>query len=180
MKEKKYKKVFKRGISITGKILIALFDFCEDISFIHSHPYLSMAMGTEMARDYLAESRRTIRYAYRRLKRRGYIKEKKQGEKIIWQLTNDGKIAALKIAMQFQNKTRKDGKFYIVSYDIPVAARATRSFFRHTLKLIGLKYLQHSVWYTNKEIVSDLTQLLSLLRIKKWVKLLIAETVPFK
>lgn len=110
--------------------------------------------------------------AIRRLKNKDFIKEiKTDDQKIILKLTIAGKNFLGK------DEERWDGKWRIVSFDIPEQKRVLRNLFRRNLKKWGFKYLHKSVWISKRNIYQKLTDYIKELKIEPWVTVIEADKV---
>ncbi len=96
------------------------------------------------------------------LKRRGYLKEtKKDNEKRIC-LTQKGleEIAKYKIKLKSE-KMKWDGKWRIISWDVPEEARNDRNYLRRKLHWLGFKELQKSLWVFPYDIKDEVKELMN-------------------
>ncbi|PIS07668.1 hypothetical protein COT78_02390 [Candidatus Berkelbacteria bacterium CG10_big_fil_rev_8_21_14_0_10_43_13] len=88
-----------------------------------------------------------ISHIFSNLKNRGYIEVKKHNGQESVVFTNKAKLAVIdKIA----ERSDVDNKYYIVSFDIPERMRIDRNKFRRTIKRLGFRQIQKSLWVTNK------------------------------
>jgi len=63
-----------------------MFELVDDMNFLRSHQSLCLAMSVGEARAYMAEIeeyRKEHRHAFRRLKKRGWIEERKIGGRML-------------------------------------------------------------------------------------------------
>jgi len=165
----------------TGKVLLAIFDWYDDVLFAKAHQSLTYRMSVKEARAYLEEIEEYRRRAIlRRMKQNGWIEEKKINDKVIWKLTKDGRIAALQLIIARTTEMLTDKKKVIVTFDFPIRANTSRDHFRRTLERSGFSFSQRSVWVTNKDVRHDLTHLIGRLKIKRWVKIFEAKEIPLK
>jgi len=167
------KKIAWKTLTITGKILMAVFGVLEEMESARHHFGNERAFENEGVRGYLAESRRTHRYAFARLRKRGYIADRKIGARVVTKLTTDGTIAALELAVAHTVKKLPNGQRCLIAYDIPVAAHKTRMVFRYALRKMGFTYLQHSLWRTDRDVIHLMERYVTLLDIKRWVKVFV-------
>jgi DNA-binding transcriptional regulator PaaX len=89
---------------------------------------------------YIPGDPRRIKTNVRSLERSGYVKISRQINGI--EITNKGRIKLL------ENSTDKlvDGKWRMLSFDIPEKLRKKRDQFRRSIKRIGYKKVQKSLW----------------------------------
>ncbi len=82
-------------------------------------------------------------------KKSGYIEiiETTAGESI--QFTNKAKLA---IIDRLAKKTKNDNEFRFVSFDIPETLRRNRNQFCRSIKRMGFKQIQKSLWVSNKNL----------------------------
>ncbi len=111
---------------------------------------------------------RAIRYA----KQQGWLtfKETKKGVKVA--LTESGKIKWQKIILSeplFQK--RWDSKWRLVIFDIPTNKKQNAEAFRKSLKKLGLKQLQKSIWVTPYKCQTQVAYLRQEYEIKKYVRI---------
>ncbi|HOX41143.1 MAG TPA: hypothetical protein PK263_03040 [bacterium] len=90
------------------------------------------------------------------LKQRGYVEIDKvpKGESI--KFTTKGKI---KVLETFSEKSERDGNFRFLSFDIPESFKLKRNQFRRSIKRLGFKQVQKSLWVCDRN-VGDLVDLL--------------------
>ena len=105
-----------------------------------------------------------------RLKENKWIKERKEGERVEYELTNNGRIAALGIVISQTNSFLPDGEWCLVVFDFPEAARRSRQFFRRLIKSFGFIGIQLSVWRSKKNVLREIRELVALLKIGRWVQ----------
>lgn len=130
--------------------IVLIFNAAESIGASIKHSELGRYFGQSTS-DLDISNRQISRMVYD-LKRRNYI-EISDGDSV--RLTNKAKI---KIIDQIAGMETEDGKFRLVSFDIPETKRANRNNFRRAIKRIGFKQIQKSLWATEKN-VSDLVEL---------------------
>jgi len=88
-----------------------------------------------------------ICHFFNSLKRRGYIKiQNKDGQESVV-FTNKAKIA---LVDRIVDQAKWDGKYRLVSFDIPEPMRRNRNSFRRAIKRMGFKQVQKSLWVSNK------------------------------
>lgn len=93
------------------------------------------------------------------LKTKGYIKKTNTG----WEFTPKGRIELIKIILWKKlEKTKWDGKWRVIIFDIPEMNRRDRDFLRRELKWIGFVELQKSVWIFPYDMEKEIMALLRL------------------
>ena len=94
-------------------------------------------------------SNKRISNDFHELKRNGYVEDIDwQGERAV-RLTNKGKI---KIIEKIVEAHKSDDKIRFVSFDIPERLHRQRDLFRRTIKRIGFRQIQQSLWVTDKNV----------------------------
>lgn len=76
----------------------------------------------------------------RSLEKRGYININRNSNSVV--LTNKGKIKLI----ENDKNVKVDGKTRMLSFDIPESIRKKRDQFRYSIKRIGYKQVQKSLW----------------------------------
>lgn len=87
------------------------------------------------------ESERFFDYL-RGLKKPGYIEFKREKNILSIRLTNKGQIKLLENSKDNQI----DGRWRFISFDIPEELRTKRNLFRSSIKRIGFRQVQQSLW----------------------------------
>jgi CRISPR-associated endonuclease Cas2 len=166
------KKVLFKSLTLTAKILIGMFNIVDDMSFMRSHHSLCMTMSVSQARAYLADGKEyQNRQAYKRLIKKGWIKEKRNGKRVVAILTKSGKLAATEILLKHMCGRLPGREYCMVIFDIPEVAHEARDEFRNMLKRIGFSRHQQSVWCINKNITQGIIKIIKILKIKSWVRI---------
>ena len=119
----------------------------------------------------LAEQKRAIS----NLQKQEFIKVKKQGDKIFFELTEKGKTEALKRAILNIEKNLPKHQICIVSFDIPESVRHVRHALRILLKEAGFKLRHHSVWEGRRDIVNELVIFVRKMKAEKWITIYVGE-----
>lgn len=88
------------------------------------------------------------------LERKGWLAYEYKNAKKIIKLTSKGELKALLEKSKAASPLPWDGKWTLVSFDIPEAARTTRNKLRQLLKQYGFKALQESL-YVSPNAISD-------------------------
>jgi len=172
---KKIKVAAKIALSVTEEFLLTLWEICDEMNCMRYHPGLVMAVGGREARAILAKNEyyrkeREKKKMIWRLKKNKWIKERKEGERVEYELTNNGRIAVLEIIIGRTDSFLPDGEWCLVIFDFPEAARRSRQIFRRLLKRLGFTGIQLSVWRAKKDVVREIRELVTLLKIDRWVQ----------
>ncbi len=101
----------------------------------------------------------------------GYVKiERKKGVGSV-KLTNKGRIKLI----ENSKKERADGKWRMLSFDIPEKFSIKRNQFRRSIKRIGFKQVQKSLWVCPCVNADEIELIISELRIKEYVVYMVVE-----
>jgi len=83
------------------------------------------------------------------LKRRGYIEVNRVGNSESIVFTNKAKLA---VVDQLVKKSGNGNEWHFISFDIPESKRLGRDQFRRTIKRMGFRQIQKSLWVTDKNV----------------------------
>ena len=118
---------------------------------------------------YLPGDPRRVPNNIRSLERRGYIEINRVSNSI--QLTNKGKIKLIEESADYS----VDGKWRMLSFDIPEKLRSKRRQFRRAIKRIGYKQVQKSLWASPFVKADEIDLIIEELGIGKYVAYLLVE-----
>lgn len=110
------------------------------------------------------------RRIHRKLKKRKWIEDRMTGNGVTYSLSQDILVEYLKNSMRETPSKIHTGEI-LVAFDFPEAAGRARRDWRRLLKSVGFKQVQLSVWSTLKSVEEQITQLVRLLGLQKWVKI---------
>jgi len=113
--------------------------------------------------------------AFKRLRERGLI-DFVSDEKLAYRLTDKGKQKAVWEAVKTDEK-KWDGKWRVVSFDVPEKRRQARDLLRDSLKKWGFTPWQQSVWATKKDCTKPLREFINSVGIGDWVIVLESDNV---
>lgn len=113
----------------------------------------------------------------RDLKKQKLLSVKKKGEEVIFEFTQKGRVEVLKQLIKKESSELPQGIICLVSFDIPEHVRKTRSVLRRFLKKSGFKQLHQSAWYSKKDVIKPLYELIRVLEIEKWISIFKAESI---
>ncbi len=110
------------------------------------------------------------------LKQKNYIKitslEEKQG--II--LTKEGISKALRASFVLEGgKKRRDGRWVMITFDIPQKHKKARMLLRSIMINLGYKMFQQSIWVCPFDVSEKTEQLLQMHDLEKYVKIFLIE-----
>ncbi len=156
----KMQKVKNISLAILREIAICL-EAGHDI-FLDQKTFYKKINYTGFDSQYLFQK---IRY----LKRTGYIKINEKTSSI--KLLKKGKIKLL----ENNPENIKDGKWRMISFDIPEKYRKSRDQFRRSIKRIGFRQVQKSLWACPYIKANEVNLIINELKINKYVVYLIVE-----
>ncbi len=127
--------------------------------------------NTKNSNNFQDTSDATMRVTLSRLKKRGYVENKKG----TWQITKTGRAyLAKKISSFFpvhsKRINRQQPKSIIISFDIPEAHKNKRDWLRIELLCLGFEMLQRSVWLGPAPIPQEFVDSLRKLQILQYIK----------
>lgn len=103
------------------------------------------------------------------MERVGYIKHDRKNKSI--EFTNKAEI---RIIDRIGKKCKADGKLRFISFDIPEQKRHIRDGFRKTIKRIGFKKVQKSLWVCNRNVSKLVETTIKEYKVNKYVTYIIA------
>jgi len=109
------------------------------------------------------------RTTLRRLKKKKWIEDRRLGNGVTYSLSQDVLAEYLRNSIKKTTAKIQTGEI-LVAFDFPEAASRARRDWRRLLKSVGFKQVQLSVWSTVKSVEEQITQLVGVLGIQKWVK----------
>lgn len=118
---------------------------------------------------------RKKRRALKELKRKKWLSERQEGNRIIYEIEEAAIVHYLKESIRFETSILPTPMTILVTFDFPEAARKARNSFRHLLKQIGFKQKQLSVWFSNKSVANEMHALVHALKLEKWVNVYLAQ-----
>lgn len=153
--------IFRKMPSITQTILAILHQAgTGTVKSFFPHPYYHLFCNHK--------NKKSFQPAITRLKQMGLIKK---DESDIFRLTKKGGKEAFFSFINAEiscchsqrniKKTRWDGKWRIILFDIPEKKKHQRHYLRSVIKALGFKEFQKSVWIYPYKIPSFLTKLLA-------------------
>jgi len=132
---KKKASVIKKYGQITVDILEAVYSLSEGIVNAFDRKSLSQKLNYEYNTPALFNNLRA-------LIERGYLEGEQTDGRYSVQLTNKGKLKLLEHSVN----SDIDGKWRFISFDIPETMCKQRRQFRNTIKRIGFRQVQKSLW----------------------------------
>lgn len=104
------------------------------------------------------------------LKDQGYIEYSRKKEQISVKLTLKGKIKLLE-----SPNNKIDGKWRMISFDIPEEIRKTRNQFRSAIKRVGFRQVQLSLWACPFVKADQVIKIIDYYKVGEYVAYLIVE-----
>lgn len=112
------------------------------------------------------------------LKRKGYIKSKNLENKQAIILTKEGISKALKASFRLEGRNkRKDGKWIMITFDIPQKRKKERALLGSILHNLGYKMFQQSVWISPYDISDKTEKLVQMHNLDDYVKIFLIEEI---
>ncbi|MFA4845720.1 MAG: hypothetical protein WC654_04135 [Patescibacteria group bacterium] len=113
--------------------------------------------------------------ALTRLRKKNWVSNRIQGERVIFQLSFDALVTILKEQIILSDKRLRGNKHALVIFDFPEVAKKARTAFRTFLKEAGFLQKQLSVWISDKDAVHQMKSLIQLLNLEKWAEVYTVE-----
>jgi len=111
------------------------------------------------------------------LEKKRYIKTRRIGDRLEVCLTADGKARILRDRLAAIRTRLGSGWIWLVVFDFPESERIRRDQWRRFLKWLGMKYLQKSVWYTDRDIGREISEMVRRGGFGEWVQVLLAQKI---
>lgn len=86
-----------------------------------------------------------------------------------WELTKEGWKRLKSVLPGYKKPAEWDGKWYIITFDIPEIYRNRRNAFREKLKKLGFGKLQASVWISPLNYLANVESLVKFHKMEYWV-----------
>ena len=174
-------------LPITDKFLWDLYKYLEKaddvVDFLLSNKYRQSSILTRGANPIMSKYRRDMgKQAFSkliyRLKKSNFIKAENLKSKQGIIITKEGfnKILKASFMMELKNK-RSDGKWIMLTFDIPVKHKKARTLLRSVLLNLGYKMFQQSIWVCPYNISEKTEKLLQLYSLDKYVKIFLIEEI---
>lgn len=163
------KKTRQKFGRITNNLLEVLVDFYD-----LTDAFLWSCRSTKLFHQRLRENRIAREKIFDRLgylEKQGYINYKKSGNNLSIRLTKKGQIKLL----ENSNQQKIDGRWRMISFDIPEEFRARRNRFRRAIKRIGFRQVQKSLWASPFVKADQIEKAIKYYKVKKYVAYLIVE-----
>ena len=126
------------------------------------------------------KKKKYLQQSLERLEKKGLLSRSKNR----YHLTSKGKIAFRKYkvrwrveALKFQEKRQWDGKWRLVSFDIPTGFNRERESLRRLLKYLNFYQLHKSVWVYPDQITEEFWNILVEYELDKFCKVMLVEFI---
>lgn len=117
----------------------------------------------------------SISQALKRLREKGLI-DFVDDERLLIRITEAGRDKILQQKISIKNQ-KWDGKWRIVSFDIPEKRRSVRDLLRHYLKNWGFEQWQKSLWVSKKDCTKELRHFIKQIGVERWVVVIESDNV---
>lgn len=175
-RDRQLEKIRELGLS-TGKILLGLAAIGGILAIAAVAPNMFVVLD-RLNKQLGYFSKKDLDSCRPTYQKNSYFKFKKQEDSYRVELTDRGKKLFLKsFAKNFRIKETKkwDGKWWLVTFDIPRKHNSCRDLFREKLKMIGMNQLQESVFVSRYNCHEEVLFWASLYNISDFVHIAKAE-----
>lgn len=165
-----YKDKAKRKIK---SISLGVLEIIEDLVDV-SDAFIFSGRSTSLFKQKLWENRISDNRIFDRLnylKDTGYIKYSRNNNSLSVKLTLKGKIKLLENSAE----RKTDGKWRMISFDIPEDIKARREQFRRAIKRIGFRQVQKSLWACPFAKADAVVKAIKYYKVDKYVAYLVIE-----
>lgn len=166
----RFKKNIKRKIKTVSLLLLEILEDLADFG----DAFLFSARSTKLFHQKLRENRIARDRASDQLEyleRVGYIERAKNNKSFSVKLTIKGKIKLL----ENSDERKIDGKWRMISFDIPEELRNNRNRFRSAIKRIGFRQVQQSLWACPFVKADKIEKIIKYYKVNNYVAYLIIE-----
>jgi len=174
-------------LPVTDKFLWDLYNFLEKVddtlrTIFPSRMYLKEVGYHDLyylwRRHEKEKSRKYFSQFIYNLKKRGYIKIENLKQKKGVILTKKGAKKVLQIKFKTkEKKSRKDGKWQMIIFDIPEKKRRLRNALREYLQILGYRMLQQSVWVCPYDVYEETEEIIRKFSLDPYVRLFLIEEI---
>lgn len=160
----------KQAVKNLSLKILEILEYYADVT----DAFIFSARSTKLFYQRLKENkiaREKISRQFNYLKKQGYIEYSKEKNYASVKLTLKGKIKLL----ENSNENKIDGKWRMLSFDIPEEIRRTRNQFRSAIKRVGFRQVQQSLWACPFIKADQISKIISYYKVEKYVAYLIVE-----
>ena len=139
----------RKIVKVGERVLCAIFD-----TFMYTAEGLAKSFDRKEAYKIISGNfdfgigRTGLSKCFYELERRGYI-EKNSSDQQSFRFTDKAKLAIVDKIVSIQND---QGTIMFVSFDIPECLHRNRDLFRRSIKKMGFRQIQKSLWVCNKNV----------------------------
>lgn len=164
------KKTIKKKIKAVSIVLLDILENLADVSdaFIFSAGSTKL-FHQKLRENGIARDRASDQLEY--LERVGYIERVKDKKSYSVKLTLKGKIKLL----ENSDEKKIDGRWRMISFDIPEELRNNRNRFRSAIKRIGFRRVQQSLWACPFVRADQIEKLIKYYKVDDYVAYLIID-----
>lgn len=170
---KQLKNIFIKADTITYHILQFLLKAGE-VSFDFYIDFVSRPYGGYPRRQ-------SVYNSFSRLKKKGYLTSSYVKGRVVYRLAEPirKQLAALqKVRLRDAQAKTWDGRWRLVSFDIPEKQKNHRDVLRRRLKRLGLVHFQHSIWLTPYKLAEDFYEIIEECGLKDCVLIIESDRLP--
>lgn len=176
-------------LPITDEILINIYNTIDKIQEADIFPHSFKEAGSDykwIRKMYESRGRRRNFYRFfNYLKKKGYIKVEKLESKKAILLTSKGKDRVLlkklkSLEEKFKTrkfKKRKDGKWLMITFDVPEDKRLWRDIFRDGLISLGYIFFQKSIWISPFDNLEETEKLIQQSGLESFARIFLVEEI---
>jgi phenylacetic acid degradation operon negative regulatory protein len=180
MKTAKRENKFLSPYSMTGQLLIDVFNAIDYVFPLDMQPTMIWKFGYEGTRRIRDAQEKKIRHqALKRLEKKKLISIQKKADCYEIALTEEGESQAFWLKAQ-EAGFHKMEHVCMVVFDVPESQRKLRKRIRYFLYEIGFIPIQRSVWVSPYDVANDLINLFRSVKVDRWVRVYNAQEVRAK
>ncbi|MDP3993678.1 MAG: hypothetical protein Q8P75_01720 [bacterium] len=171
------KRKLKEILGKTGTITYYIMDFLLKAGEVSLDIFID-----NVSRPYGGRPRKQSVYnGFARLKKRGYLTSSLSEGRVVYRLaeTVRKELAAIqKIKLKNLRAETWDGRWRLVSFDVPEKQKKHRDVLRYRLKRLGLAHFQHSIWLTPYKLGEDFYEIVKECGLKDCVLVIESDKLP--
>ncbi len=145
----------------TGRMILEFLDDLGELTDVSARAFIRR----------LEKSQKATQSALHRLESKGEIERKRRGDQILFYITQRGKEKINSSGFNLKRKSRNwDGRWYLVSFDIPETQKTSRNLLRKRLLMLGLGKLQRSLWVSPYNYAQEVKKIVNHYHLEKYVE----------
>lgn len=170
----------ERIVSLGDHLLAGLANGIEIIEYGRRRPGALLRYGLEHLREMDAlRAQAKVRSTLCHLKKRGLAERIQRDQVRAYRLTAAGQARIAELSYT-EPKKLANGKFLIVSFDIPETCRHARLALRRYLRSKKFRHLHRSVWISDRDRSEELIQYLRKADVGEWIEMYLGESILHK